>query len=83
MHVPAGIDDASLRSSLLSEFGIEIGAGLGPFKGKAWRFGLMGASSSRRNVTLALAALETLLSRGGLKFPAGAALTAAGKVYAV
>jgi alanine-glyoxylate transaminase / serine-glyoxylate transaminase / serine-pyruvate transaminase len=79
--VPAGVDDAKTRSRLLSEFGIEIGGGLGPFKGKAWRIGLMGASSSRRHVTLVLSALESLLTDAGIKLPAGAALTAAAKSY--
>ena len=48
--------DAKSRKRLLEEYGIEIGAGLGPFKGKAWRIGLMGHSSTRRNVTLVLGA---------------------------
>ncbi len=61
VHVPEGIDDAAVRKRLLNEFNIEIGAGLGPFKGKAWRFGLMGSSSTEQNVTLVLAALEHIL----------------------
>ncbi len=63
VHVPAGIDDAQVRKRLLTEYSIEIGAGLGPFKGKAWRFGLMGSSSTERNVTLVLAALEEILRK--------------------
>lgn len=63
VHVPDGVDDAAVRSGLLNEYGIEIGAGLGPFKGKAWRIGLMGHSSTKRNVTLVLAALKELLGR--------------------
>jgi alanine-glyoxylate transaminase/serine-glyoxylate transaminase/serine-pyruvate transaminase len=82
VHVPAGVDDAQVRSRLLNEFGIEIGGGLGPFKGKAWRIGLMGASSSRRNVTIVLGALESLLAQAGFKLPRGAALEAADKAYA-
>lgn len=62
VHVPEGIDDATVRRRLLQEYNIEIGAGLGPFKGKAWRFGLMGSSSTEQNVTLVLAALEHILS---------------------
>jgi alanine-glyoxylate transaminase / serine-glyoxylate transaminase / serine-pyruvate transaminase len=61
VHVPAGVDDAVVRRRLLQEYNIEIGAGLGPFKGKAWRFGLMGSSSSLQNVALVLVALETIL----------------------
>ncbi len=82
IHVPAGVDDAKIRGRLLSDYGIEIGAGLGPFKGKAWRIGLMGASSTQRNVTLMLAALESLLGEAGFGLPPGAALQAAAKAYA-
>jgi alanine-glyoxylate transaminase/serine-glyoxylate transaminase/serine-pyruvate transaminase len=60
--VPAGMDDAAGRRRLLEEYGIEIGAGLGDFRGKAWRIGLMGESASRRNVTLLLAALRQMLA---------------------
>jgi len=81
VHIPAGIDDAKARKRLLTEYGIEIGGGLGPFKGKAWRFGLMGSSSSRRNVTTVLAALESILASEGYKAPAPG-VAAAAKVYA-
>ena len=77
VYVPDGVDDARVRSRLLREYGIEIGAGLGPFKGRAWRIGLMGHSSSQRNVTLLLAALETILSDEGIAIDGGAALSAA------
>jgi alanine-glyoxylate transaminase/serine-glyoxylate transaminase/serine-pyruvate transaminase len=81
VHVPAGVDDAAVRRRLLLDYGIEIGAGLGPFKGKAWRIGLMGHSSTRRNVTAILAALETILGDAGLDLVRGAALEAAGDIY--
>jgi alanine-glyoxylate transaminase/serine-glyoxylate transaminase/serine-pyruvate transaminase len=58
VQIPEGIDDATVRGRLLSEYGIEIGAGLGPFAGKAWRIGLMGHSATIRNVDLLLAALK-------------------------
>lgn len=76
LHVPAAVDEARVRRRLLEELGIEIGAGLGPFKGKAWRIGLMGESSSKRNVLLLLAALETLLTEEGIALERGAALAA-------
>ncbi|MCG3181950.1 MAG: (S)-ureidoglycine--glyoxylate transaminase [Phycisphaerae bacterium] len=60
---PEGVDEAAVRRRLLEEYGIEIGAGLGPFKGKAWRIGLMGHSSTVRNVDLLLAALRLILKR--------------------
>lgn len=77
IHVPDGVDDARVRRRLLEEYGIEIGAGLGPFKGKAWRIGLMGDSSSRRHVVLILAALETILRTEGFELEPGAAISAA------
>ncbi len=62
VHVPEGADDAAIRSRLLNDFDIEIGAGLGVFAGKAWRIGLMGHSATERNVTTLLGALQTCLS---------------------
>jgi alanine-glyoxylate transaminase / serine-glyoxylate transaminase / serine-pyruvate transaminase len=61
IHAPAGKDEAALRKRLLEEYGIEIGAGLGPMAGKAVRIGLMGHSATQRNVDLILAALAELL----------------------
>lgn len=61
VRIPDGADDLTVRRRLLEEFGIEIGGGLGAFKGKAWRIGLMGHAASRRNVTLVLAALRQVL----------------------
>ncbi len=77
IRIPAGADDVAVRKSLLKDFNIEIGAGLGPFKGQAWRIGLMGASSTENNVMLVLSALERLLLEQSVKLPAGAALAAA------
>ena len=48
VRIPEGIDDLTVRRRLLKDWGIEIGGGLGPFKGKAWRIGLMGHSSRQR-----------------------------------
>jgi len=61
IHIPAGADDAAVRRRLLEEYSIEIGAGLGPMAGKAWRIGLMGHSATVRNVDLVLAALREVL----------------------
>jgi alanine-glyoxylate transaminase / serine-glyoxylate transaminase / serine-pyruvate transaminase len=63
VKIPDGIDDLTVRRRLLDDFGIEIGGGLGAFKGKAWRIGLMGHAATRRNVALVLAALEEGLRR--------------------
>jgi len=61
VHIPSGADDAGVRRRLLEEYNIEIGAGLGPMAGKAWRIGLMGHSASIRNVDLIQAALREIL----------------------
>jgi alanine-glyoxylate transaminase/serine-glyoxylate transaminase/serine-pyruvate transaminase len=69
--VPAGCDEAALRSTLLNEFNLEIGGGLGPVKGKVWRVGLMGDTSSPRNVFYFLSCLERILRRQGVKVENG------------
>lgn len=78
--VPDGVDEARVRKHLLDEFSLEIGAGLGKFKGNAWRIGLMGFGATRRNVSLCLAALASALARSGFQ-PRGDALLAAAAVY--
>jgi alanine-glyoxylate transaminase/serine-glyoxylate transaminase/serine-pyruvate transaminase len=81
VKIPAGVDDAVVRRGLLEKFGIEIGGGLGDFKGKVWRIGLMGYGARANNVLLVLAALEHLLAEQGAKFDRGAAVAAANEVY--
>ena len=58
---PDGVDEASLRSRLLHDHGIEVGGGLGPFSGRAWRVGLMGEGASHANVDRLLLAVDELL----------------------
>lgn len=81
VRIPDGIDDGKLRSDLLLRFGIEIGGGLGAFKGKVWRIGLMGYGSRAANVLLFLAALEQLLAEQGYAFDHGASIAAATASY--
>lgn len=81
VRVPEGVDDVAVRKKLLERFGIEIGAGLGVFKGKVWRIGLMGYSSRESNVLVLLAALEQLLAEQGHTFSPGAAVAAANEMY--
>ena len=61
VSVPDGVDEAAVRRRLLEEYGIEISGGLGALKGKVWRIGLMGYSSSEVNVVTLLGALERIL----------------------
>ncbi len=60
-RLPEGMSEAQVRSTLLTDFGIEIGGGLGDLAGKGWRIGLMGHTARQRNVTLLLAALDDIL----------------------
>src|ERR687896_383668 len=71
VSVPEGCDEAAVRSALLNEFNLEIGGGLGPVKGKVWRIGLMGETSSPRNVLYFLSCLERLLKRQGVRIGSG------------
>lgn len=82
VNIPEGVDDAAVRSALLSEFDLEIGAGLGALAGKTWRIGLMGHSSRERNVLGCLTALESVLGSQGAAIRTGAALPAARAVLA-
>ena len=75
--IPDGVDDVKVRRQLLKEFNIEIGGGLGQFKGKAWRIGLMGSACTLSNVVLFLAALEKCLADQGVDFERGASVAAA------
>jgi alanine-glyoxylate transaminase/serine-glyoxylate transaminase/serine-pyruvate transaminase len=59
---PEGVDEAAVRKRLLEEFDIEIGGGLGAFKGNAWRIGLMGESAAEGNVRKLVCALGHLLA---------------------
>ena len=63
VYIPQGIDDVKVRQYLLSEYNLEIGAGLGQFAGKAWRIGLMGYAAKSENVALCLSALADALTR--------------------
>lgn len=82
VYVPEGINEAEVRKILLTEFNLEIGAGLGPLAGKIWRFGLMGYSCKPENVMLCLAALGSILSDMGLANKVGEAEAAAHQAYA-
>ncbi|MGH8008575.1 MAG: pyridoxal-phosphate-dependent aminotransferase family protein [Candidatus Binatia bacterium] len=82
VRIPDGVDDATVRRKLLEEYNIEIGAGLGPLRGKVWRIGLMGESSTRSNVLLLLSALEEILRQQGYRCSSGAGVAAAQEAYA-
>jgi alanine-glyoxylate transaminase/serine-glyoxylate transaminase/serine-pyruvate transaminase len=59
--IPKGVDDAAVRSRLLQEYSLEIGAGLGELAGKVWRIGLMGHASTQKNVEFCLNSLRSVI----------------------
>jgi len=79
--VPAHIPEAQIRAQLLTQYGIEIGGGLGAWNGKVWRIGLMGESSTEAHVLTLLNALEALFMRSGWLQTPGVALQAASRIF--
>ena len=61
--IPDGVDDASIRTQLLNDYNLEIGAGLGALAGKVWRIGLMGYGCSQENVDYCLNSLKEVLNK--------------------
>ncbi|MCW8823313.1 MAG: alanine--glyoxylate aminotransferase family protein, partial [Ignavibacteriaceae bacterium] len=61
--VPEGIDEAKVRKSLLDDYNIEIGAGLGELAGKVWRIGLMGYSSNEENIKACVGAIKNIFGK--------------------
>lgn len=76
VRVPDAVDEAAVRQRLLSDYHIEIGAGLGPLKGKIWRVGLMGETSTLDNVRAFVSALATILRDAGRPVNVEAAVAA-------
>ncbi|ALC82263.1 MULTISPECIES: pyridoxal-phosphate-dependent aminotransferase family protein [Bacillus] len=74
IKVPEGIDADSVRSLMLSEFGVEIASSFGPLQGKIWRIGSMGYSCQKKNVLFVLAAFEAALIYHGAAIKAGDAI---------
>ena len=77
ISVPEGVDEAAVRAILLSDYQLEIGAGLGAMAGKVWRIGLMGYASNSRNILVCLGALDDALSRVKAPIKRGVAVEAA------
>lgn len=79
--IPEGVDEAAVRKALLTDYNLEIGAGLGAFAGKVWRIGLMGHTSNPQNVLFCVNALESVLSRFNAHINKGQATTAVQAAY--
>jgi alanine-glyoxylate transaminase/serine-glyoxylate transaminase/serine-pyruvate transaminase len=82
VRIPAGLDDAAVRTRLLDEYSLEIGAGLGPLAGQVWRIGLMGYSCRRDNVLLCLNALGRIVSEADETIGESTGTQAAESIYA-
>ena len=59
--IPEGMSDEGVRNSLLANYNIDIGAGLGALAGKIWRIGLMGYTSRKENIENLLSAMKETL----------------------
>lgn len=68
--VPEWLDDASVRTALLRDHQLEIGAGLGDLAGRVWRIGLMGGGANGDSVTSIVRALGDVIARPGAESPA-------------
>lgn len=79
--LPDGIDEAMMRTQLLQQYGIEIGGGLGPLRGRVWRIGLMGESCRQAHVLTLLNALEEIFAGQGRLTQPGRAVQAATETY--
>lgn len=82
VKAPPGVDEAAVRSRLLNEWDIEISGGLGEFRGKAWRIGIMGEGARERNALALLSALEIVLADAGYEVGYGASVAAAQRSFA-
>ncbi len=81
VKIPDGIDDAAVRSTLLNQYDLELGAGLGKFAGKAWRIGLMGNGCNRKNVEYCISSLGAVLNEQGHSCDIDAAMAAVENAY--
>jgi alanine-glyoxylate transaminase/serine-glyoxylate transaminase/serine-pyruvate transaminase len=81
VKIPEGINDADVRSKLLNQYDLELGAGLGKFAGQAWRIGLMGNGCNRKNVEYCIASLGAVLNELGYNCDVDTALSAIEQTY--
>jgi len=81
VKIPDGIADADVRKKLRADYRIEIGGGLGPFKGSIWRVGLMGHGSRKENVDRLIKALGNIMQSLGYNCSIEEALSAISRTY--
>jgi len=81
--IPQGVHGEQVRSTMLNDFGIEIGTSFGPLSGKIWRIGTMGYNARKDCVMQTLVALEAVLNRQGFASKYGAGSQAAWDHYSL
>lgn len=67
--VPEGVDGSRVRASLVSPFRIEIGGGLGRWRDRVWRIGVMSHSAQPSYLVQLVSVLEWLLGEQGYPVP--------------
>ena len=81
VKVPAGIDGEKLVKTMRDTYGVTIAGGQSEMKGKIFRFAHMGYIGEFDIIT-GISCLEKVLAQMGYKFPQGAGVAAAQKVFA-
>ncbi len=79
---PEGVDEAKVRGRLLNDFNIEVSGGLGEFRNRVWRIGMMGDGARESSVLSVLSALEMILNDEGYEVAFGASVAAAQRSFA-
>ncbi len=78
VEVPVGVDGGRVRDRLLRPFRIDIGGGVGRWRDRVWRIGIMSHSAQPSFLVQFVAVLETILAEEGYAIPRpGAAVRAA------
>ena len=83
VEVPEGVDEGAARARLLNEWNIEVSGGLGEFRNKVWRIGMMGEGARETSVLAVLSALEVILSDAGYEVAYGGSVAAAQRSFAM
>ena len=82
VNAPEGVNEAEVRARLLNDFDIEVSGGLGEFRGRVWRVGMMGNGAREASVLSLLSALEVVLGGMDYEVAYGASVAAAQRSFA-
>ena len=82
VNAPEGVNEAEVRARLLNDFDIEVSGGLGEFRGRVWRVGMMGNGARETSVLALLSALEVILGDLDYEVAYGASVAAAQRSFA-